>query len=73
MFGQALNWTEPAETKGSELGTLAQTQSTPRRFGTEIVVSAEKGWQRDAGKVSRNRGESAVYIYTSYLVNWVDY
>ncbi len=51
--------------EGSELGTLAQVR-------TGIVVSAEKGWRRDAGKLSRNRGESAVYIYTSYLVNWVD-
>ncbi len=60
--------------EGSELGILARTQSTPSlQVRTVIVVSAEKGWWRDAGKLPLNRGKSAVYILTSYLVNWVDY
>ncbi len=54
--------------EGSELGTLARTQSTPLQVRTEIVVSAEKGWQKDAGKLSRNRGKSAVYIYTPLIL-----
>ncbi len=47
----------------------------PTQDRTVIIVSAEKGWRRDAGKLPMNRGESAVCIYThsSYLVNWVDY
>ncbi len=47
--------------EGSELGILAQTQSSPQ-FRKGIVVSAEKGWRRDAGKLPMNRGKSAVYI-----------
>ncbi len=63
--------------EGSELGILARTQSTPYQIRTGIVVSAEKGWRRDAGKLPMNRGKSAVYIYTPLilltgLINWVD-
>ncbi len=47
--------------EGSELGILARTQSTPLQIRTGIVVSAEKGWRRDAGKRPMNRGKSAVY------------
>ncbi len=45
----------------------------PQQVRTGIVVSAEKGWWSDSGKLSLNRGKSTVYIYTSYLVKWVDY
>ncbi len=45
-------------------GLWPEPRVPPHRFRTGIVVSAEKGWRRDAGKLSRNRGESAVYIYT---------
>ncbi len=45
----------------------------PLQVRTGIVVSAEKGWRRDAGKLPLNRGKSAVYIYMPYLVKWVDY
>ncbi len=38
--------------EGSELGILARTQSTPLQVRTGIVVSAEKGWRRDAGKTA---------------------
>ncbi len=50
--------------EGSKLGILARTQSTPLQIRTGIVVSAEKGWRREAGKLPMNRGKSAVYIYT---------
>ncbi len=50
--------------EGSELGILARTQITPQQVRIGIVLSAEKGWRRDAGKLSRNRGKSPVYIYT---------
>ncbi len=49
--------------EGSKLWILARTQNT------HLVVSAEMGLWRDAGKLSRNRGRSAVYRYTSSLVN----
>ncbi len=51
--------------EGSELGILARTQSTPLQIRTGIVVSAEKGWRRDAGKLPMNRGKSAVYTVSS--------
>ncbi len=54
--------------EGSELGILARTQSTPLQVRTVIVVSAEKGWRRDAGKLPLNRGKSAVYIYTPLIL-----
>ncbi len=54
--------------EGSELGILARTQSTPLQIRTGIVVSAEKGWRRDAGKLPMNRGKSAVYIYTPLIL-----
>ncbi len=40
----------------------------PLQVRTGIVVSAEKGWRRDAGKLSRNRGKSAVHIYTPLIL-----
>ncbi len=40
----------------------------PLQVRTGIVVSVEKGWWRDAGKLSRNRGKSAVYIYTPLIL-----
>ncbi len=40
----------------------------PLQVRTVIVVSAEKGWRRDAGKLPLNRGKSAVYLYTPLIL-----
>ncbi len=48
-------------------GTHHFLSVSPPKVRIGIVVSAEKGWRLDAGKLSRNRGKSAVYIYTHLL------
>ncbi len=45
--------------EGSEL--RVPPPPPPLQVRTGIVVSAEKGWRRDAGKLPMNRGKSAVY------------
>ncbi len=40
----------------------------PLQVRTVIVVSAEKGLRRDAGKLPLNRGKSAVYIYKPLIL-----
>ncbi len=52
-----------SEGRASSSKLWPEPRVTPHRVRTEIVVRAEKGWRRDAGKLSTNRGESAVYIY----------